>query len=51
MKIIKSRRMTGDGHVALKGKKRNAYSVLVRKHKQRGNLEDLLQDRDLGRIL
>jgi hypothetical protein len=34
MKMIKSSRMTWEGNMALDGEKRNAYSVLVRKHKK-----------------
>jgi len=36
--------MTGEGHVALNGVKRNIYILLVRKPKERDCLEDLEVD-------
>jgi hypothetical protein len=39
-----SRRMKGEGHVALNGAKVNTYSLLVRKPKERDHLEDLEVD-------
>ena len=49
MKMMISRRMTGERHVARNGAKGNIYSLLVRKPKERDHLEDLAVDG--GKIL
>jgi hypothetical protein len=41
IRIMKSRRMNGAGHVARMGEKRNAYRILVGKPEVKGPLEGL----------